>query len=113
MRFAAAAVVLAALVGGLVLAPEALALVRRVSFTATVSAGESASLTVRATPATRCTITVVYDTVTSRAMGLGARRGGKITWRWRVGSSTHPGRWPVTVSCGKSGKLRLLLHVTG
>jgi hypothetical protein len=112
MRFAAAAVVLAALVGGLVLAPEALASVRRVSFTATVPAGKYASLTVRAAPATRCTITVVYDTVTSHARGLVAKRGGTITWRWRVGTATHPGRWPVTVNCGKSGKLRLLLHVT-
>jgi hypothetical protein len=71
----------------------------------------SASLTVRVAPAARCTIAVVYDATVSRARGLGARRGGTITWTWRVGASTHPGRWPVTVECGKSGEARRLLHV--
>jgi len=28
-----------------------------------------------------------------------------------VGSSTHTGSWPVTVNCGKSGKLALRLRV--
>ncbi len=45
------------------------------------------------------------------AKGLGPKTGGKITWRWRVGASTHPGRWPVIVRCGKSGTLRLRLRV--
>jgi hypothetical protein len=25
-----------------------------------------------------------------------------LTWRWKVGSSTHAG-WPVTVDCGRAG----------
>jgi hypothetical protein len=89
----------------------ALATVRAASFTSRVQAGDYASLTVRVAPRARCMIEVVYDTVVSRARGLGAKTGTAITWRWRVGTSTHPGRWPVTVRCGKSGTLRLRLRV--
>jgi hypothetical protein len=66
---------------------------------------------VAVSPRSRCTIKVVYDTTVSHALGLGPKTGTKITWRWKVGSSTHTGRWPVTVDCGKSGKLSLRLHV--
>ncbi len=96
----------------LALVAPSFAAVKRVSSTPKVKAGKYASLTVRVAPKTRCTIAVVYDTVVSQAKGLGARIGGKITWRRRVGTSTHPGRWPVTVNCGKSGKLKILLRVT-
>lgn len=92
-------------------AASALATARKVSFTATVSPNDYAVLTVAVSQRARCTITVVYDTVVSEAKGLGARTGTKITWRWKVGSSTHAGRWPVTVNCGKSGKLTLRLRV--
>jgi len=53
----------------------------------------------------------VYETVISKAKRLGPKTGTRITWRWKVGSSTHAGRWPVTVDCGKSGKLSLRLCV--
>jgi hypothetical protein len=87
------------------------AAVRKISFTASVSPGDEAALAVAVSPRSRCTITVVYDTTVSHAAGLGAKTGTKITWRWRVGSSTHAGRWPVTVNCGKSGRLSLRLRV--
>jgi hypothetical protein len=89
------------------------AAVKRISFTAKVEAGQYASLTVRVSPPARCTIAVVYDTVTSHAKGLEVKSGGTITWRWRVDTSTHPGSWPVTVRCGKSGVLHLRLRVAG
>jgi micrococcal nuclease len=95
----------------LVVASTASASVRRVAFTATVSPNDEASLTVRVSPRSRCTIRVVYDTTVSHARGLGAKTGTKITWTWKVGSSTHAGRWPVTVDCGKAGKLSLRLRV--
>ena len=97
----------------LVVVASAAGAVRRVSFTATVRPGDTASLTVSVSPASRCTILVVYDTTVSHARGLGAKTGGRLTWRWTVGTSTHDGRWPVTVNCGKSGVLRLRLHVVG
>jgi micrococcal nuclease len=96
---------------GLVLAAPASGAVRKVAFTAVVSPNDYAELTVKVSPKARCSITVKYDTVISSAKGLGKKTGGTITWRWKVGSTTNPGRWPVTVDCGKSGKLSLRLRV--
>jgi hypothetical protein len=87
------------------------AAVRKISFTSSVSPGDEAALSVAVSPRARCTIKVVYDTTVSHALGLGAKTGSKITWRWKVGSSTHAGSWPVTVDCGKSGRLVLRLRV--
>ena len=95
----------------LVLAASASATVRRVAFTAVVSPNDYASLTLTVSPRARCTITVIYDTTVCHARGLGRKTGGRITWRWKVGSSTHAGRWPVRVDCGTSGKLSLRLRV--
>jgi hypothetical protein len=39
--------------------------------------------------------------------GLGpktANAAGAASWTWLVGPRTTPGRWPVTVTCSKSGK---------
>jgi hypothetical protein len=85
--------------------------VRKVSLTSPLRAGKDASLTVSVSPRARCTIKVIYDTVVSKARGLGPKSGGEITWRWRVGRSTQPGRWPVIVRCGKSGTLKLRIRV--
>lgn len=95
----------------LVLAASAGAAVREVSFTGVVSPNDYATLTVSVSPRARCTIRVEYDTVVSKAKGLGPKTGTRITWRWKVGSTTNPGQWPVTVKCGKSGKLSLRLRV--
>jgi len=45
-----------------------------------------------------------------RSIALSAKTGGRIGWRWRVGRNTKPGIWPVVVSCGKYGTLRM--HIT-
>jgi len=95
----------------LALAPSASASVRKVSFTGVVSPNDYATLKVSVSPRARCTIKVVYDTVVSAAKGLGPKTGTTLTWRWKVGSATHAGRWPVTVDCGNSGKLSLRLRV--
>lgn len=95
----------------LVLVATASGTVRKVTFTGVVSPNDCASLTVSVSPRARCTIKVVYDTVVSKAKGLGPKTGTRLTWRWKVGSSTHAGRWPVTVDCGKSGKLIVRLRV--
>lgn len=95
----------------LVLAAPAAAAVKRTAFTPLVSAGDYASLTVQVAPRSRCTIKVVYSSGASRAAGLSAKTGGKIIWRWRVGSRTQAGRWPVTVDCGKAGKHTAYLRV--
>jgi micrococcal nuclease len=86
-------------------------MVKRISLTSPVRAGDEAALTVNVAPRARCTIEVIYDTVVSKAKGLNPKRGGQITWRWRVGTSTHPGRWPIIVRCGQSGTLRMKIRV--
>ena len=106
-----AATLLAALTVALVLVASGGAAVRKVSFTSVVSPNDYASLTVNVAPRARCTIAVVYASGVSKARGLGAKTGGRITWRWKVGSSTTAERWPVRVVCGKSGKLNLTLRV--
>jgi hypothetical protein len=93
-------------------AASANASVRKVAFTPVVSPNDYASVTVTVTPRARCHITVIYDTVVSHARGLGAKTGTRITWRWKVGSATHAGLWPVRIDCGKSGRLVLRLRVT-
>lgn len=100
------------LAAALAVAGAAAASVKPLSFTSSVSPNDEASLVVGVKPKARCTITVVYDTTVSHAKGLGPKTGTRIMWRWKVGSSTHAGRWPVTVDCGKAGKLRLRLRVT-
>jgi micrococcal nuclease len=85
--------------------------VRKVSLTTPVRAGDEASLTVTVSPRARCTIEVIYDTVVSRAQGLRPKTGSRITWRWRVGTNTNPGRWPIIVKCGNSGTLRTKIRV--
>ena len=95
----------------LAVARPSTAAVRQVALTAKVKTSDRASLTVSVSPRARCTIKVVYDTTVSRAEGLGAKTGTKITWSWRVGSTTNSGRWPITVSCGKSGSLKTSFRV--
>ncbi|MBA2708343.1 MAG: hypothetical protein H0U59_11135, partial [Gemmatimonadaceae bacterium] len=85
--------------------------VRKVSLTSPIRAGKDASLAVSVSPRARCTIEVIYGRVVSNVKGLGPKSGDKITWRWRVGTSTHPGRWPVIVRCGTSGTLKLRIRV--
>lgn len=84
---------------------------RKVSLTSPIRAGKDASLTVTVSPRARCTVEVIYDGVASKAKGLGPKSGDTITWRWRVGEGTRPGRWPVIVRCGKSGTLKLRMRV--
>ena len=77
--------------------------ITKVSFTSVVSRNDYATLKVNVRPRARCTIKVVYSTGPSSAVGLRAKIGGLITWRWKVGSNTKLGRWPVIVDCGSSG----------
>ncbi len=76
-----------------------------------------ATIQVKTAPGVTCVITVLYKSGPSRAKGLDARtadRSGFVEWRWRVGSNTTPGHWPVVVTCeqdGNRGELRTMLEV--
>ena len=93
---------------GLVLAPAATAKVSLTRVTSPVRPGAYATLTVEVSRAATCEITVHYKSGSSRAAGLYAKRSasGRVSWTWKVGTRTTPGRWPITVSCGSAGSLR-------
>lgn len=82
--------------------------VRLVRVTSPISAGAYATLTAAVTPARRCSIAVYYKSGPSRAQGLYPKtpRGGRVSWTWKVGTRTTPGRWRIVVSCGSAGTLR-------
>jgi hypothetical protein len=95
------------------LAPAAAATVRVTKAPGRVPTGELATVTVAVKPRARCTIGVYYTTRMSEARGLGAKTGATITWRWQVGSNTIPGRFPVRIDCGNSGKAHTTIRVVG
>ena len=67
-----------------------------------VSPGHYATATIITTMGASCGIVVKYSTATSRAAGLVTKKapsGGRLSWRWKVGTNTHPGSWRVTITC--------------
>ena len=91
----------------LVVTAAASASVRLVSKTSRVKAGATATLTVKVSPSRACSISVFYTTVVSKAKGLNRKspKGGRVSWTWKVGSNTKPGRHRIVVTCGSAGKL--------
>lgn len=71
----------------------------------TARPGQAATLIVRTSPNTACTIEVDYKSGPSRAQGLVPKTsdaGGNVSWTWIVGTRTTPGQWPITVTCGSA-----------
>ncbi len=101
-----------ALVAVLALPAAASARVRLVSITSPISAGSYATLKVSVSKTATCSITVYYKSGPSEAQGLYPKRGKRISWTWKVGTRTTPGRWPITVRCGSAGRLRTSFVVT-
>jgi hypothetical protein len=89
-------------------APHAAATARLIHVTSPVSPGADATLVARVNPARRCTIAVYYKSGRSVAQGLYPKRprNGRVSWTWMVGTNTTAGRWPIYVSCGRSGSFR-------
>jgi hypothetical protein len=88
--------------------------VRRVSITSPIGAGSNATLVVKVARTATCSITVNYKSGPSHAAGLYSKRssGGRVSWTWKVGTRTTPGRWPIVVRCGSVGTLRTSFVVT-
>jgi hypothetical protein len=110
---AVAAVVAASAIAGS--AGASSASVRLVRVTSPVSAGSYATLVARVAPSrVTCSITVYYKSGPSHAAGLYAKRpiAGRVSWTWKVGTRTTPGRWPIRVSCGAAGVLRTSFRTT-
>ncbi len=86
----------------------AAARVRLVRVTSPIGAGSYAHLTASVSPSRTCSISVYYKSGRSHAAGLYTKLpvGGRVSWTWKVGTRTTPGRWPIVVSCGSAGTLR-------
>jgi hypothetical protein len=105
-------VLLAVLCAALALPAGAAARVRLVTVTSPIGHGSYATLTVSVSRTATCSITVEYKSGPSHAQGLYPKRGARISWTWKVGTRTTPGRWPIVVSCGSAGTLRTSFVVT-
>ena len=84
-----------------------------IEMTETVSAGKKASVTVRGLPNTEYSITVIYSTSVSQASGLSEKttdENGLVSWSWRVGNQTKPGRYEIIIQC-QSEKINLFFNV--
>ena len=71
-----------------------------------VSRNAYASLTAKTKAGARCSIDVEYASGSSTASGLGDKTvgaSGLVTWKWRVGSNTSKGSWPIYVFCSRKG----------
>ena len=76
------------------------------TFPSSVARGTNATVGVKTAPRASCSISVVYKSGPSTAVGLGdkaASATGAVSWTWRVGSKTTTGSWPVTVRCSAGG----------
>ncbi len=98
-------VLLATLLAAAIVAAPAAASVRLLGVTSPASPGSYATLTVAVSPAATCSITVQYKSGPSHAAGLYPQRGSRISWTWKVGTNTTPGRWPIYIRCGSAGSL--------
>jgi hypothetical protein len=101
-------IALVAVALSLIVASSADARVRLISVSSPTYPGAYATLTAAVSPARTCSITVWYKSGPSHAQGLYPKRpsGGRVSWTWKVGTRTTPGRWAITVSCGSAGSLR-------
>ncbi len=92
----------------LALPAAASARVRLIHVTSPVSAGSYATLRASVSPSRTCSIAVYYKSGASQAQGLYPKRSvaGRVSWTWKVGTRTTPGRWAIVVSCGSAGTLR-------
>jgi hypothetical protein len=69
----------------------------------TVARGSNATLQIKTAANTSCSIEVDYKSGLSTAAGLVAKNSdgaGNVSWIWKVGATTTPGAWPITVTCG-------------
>lgn len=80
----------------------------------TVHQGSNATLQVKTSPNTSCSIEVDYKSGASTAAGLVTKNSdgsGNVSWTWKVGANTTPGSWPITVTCG-NGSAQTQINVT-
>ena len=72
------------------------------SLTSSIRPGTYATAVVQTTAGASCGIVVKYASTLSKAAGLVTKKapvGGRLSWRWKTGTTTHAGSWRVTVTC--------------
>lgn len=70
--------------------------------TSPVTPGMNASVNVKTNANADCTVSVIYDKITSKDSGLAPKTAdefGIISWTWTVDSTAPYGTWPVKVTC--------------
>jgi len=77
--------------------------------TSPVSAGSSASMTVKTNAYANCVITATYNDkkIPSKDSGLVPQKAdeyGLASWTWTVDSTAPKGKWPVEVTCSNRVK---------
>jgi hypothetical protein len=98
-------------------APKPLS-VKVTKWTRSVRRGGTASVTVRTTKGASCDISVEYASGFATAKGLSSKKAsssGVVTWKWKVGSNTTRGTWPIDVACSlgnRSGDASVRFRVT-
>jgi hypothetical protein len=97
-------------------ATASVSVVRLIRVTSPISRGNYATLVAHVTPSSvTCSIAVYYKSGKSTAAGLLPLRpavAGRVSWTWKVGTRTTPGRWPIYVRCGTAGTLKTSFVVT-
>ena len=43
--------------------------------------------------------------------GTRPKHGSHISWTWKIGTRTTPGRWPIYVTCGQAGSTSTSIRV--
>jgi hypothetical protein len=77
------------------------------SLVSPVIPGSNTSITVRALPYSTCTISFIYNNITSKDSGLVNKTAddfGMVSWSWTVGESVPIGNWPAKVICTWKGR---------
>lgn len=76
------------------------------SITSPIERGNYATVKAKTAVDAKCSITVTYSSGKSKASGLEPKTTnskGKVSWTWKVGSTTKAGKYPVDISCKKDG----------
>ncbi len=72
-----------------------------------VGAGNDVTLKIVTEPYADCTITVIYKSGESKAMGLEDKKAdssGYVSWTWLVGGRTTHGTWDIVVTASIGAK---------
>lgn len=77
-----------------------------------VKIGSNTSMSVKTLPGSTCTISFIYNNITSKDSGLAqkiADEYGNVTWAWTISSDVPVGTWPAKVTCAYNKKTAVVI----